>query len=509
MLLLGGHVIHGGFYYDDWKVRSVAHFGGFGSTLDFTLDVNNRRPVGNLWTSTIFTVLGGHARAYLALALCLHLALCGLLYGILRQLGFSWLQAVAGSALLLLFPGSDSTWLWATAAQMTLSVVFLLAGLLLGLSAVTATGRRSSLLKIAAIVMYASAVLTYELVAPAAMAAGALYLVRAPRRRAVRAWAVDVVSLSVVIVIFTLRLFSILPGKDVHATLSRSKWAEHARLLFEQGHTLLARSIVPFGDPSDGIVFAVAAAVVVASLAFLARLPSEHQLRSSLRRWLILAAVGLALLPIGWVLLIPSDLYYVPLQVGVGNRINVVAAMGCVLVALALAGLVGTLAARVRPEARGISSVVTMILAAVVAVGYAHDAARDQDSWRAATTAQNGILRSLSALLPRPERSSTVLTVGAPLFTAPGVPIFAAAWDLDGAVKLRYDDSSLSAHPISPGSAFACRAGGFAFRAPYAKTQVIPLRRAVVVDLARSRVAAVQSPRACTRVVTALRAGGL
>src|SRR5205823_3890037 len=111
----------------------------------------------------------------------------------LRTLGVSLLHAILIALLFLVFPWSDSTRLWPTAAINNIAVILFLFGLLLALRAVAVPGWRGYAWHAVTLLLYVLSVLTYEVAAVAALVAGWLYIGRAPRRRALRLWTIDVV----------------------------------------------------------------------------------------------------------------------------------------------------------------------------------------------------------------------------------------------------------------------------------------------------------------------------
>jgi hypothetical protein len=68
------------------------------------------------------------------------------------------------------------------------------------------------------------------------------------------------------------------------------------------------------------------------------------------------------------------------------------------------------------------------------------------------------ILVTLRERVPPPAHGTSLVTLDAPVETAPGVPVFDASWDLNGAVQLLWNDQSLTAYPAAPGMSITCAA---------------------------------------------------
>ena len=232
-------------------------------------------------------------------------------------------------------------------------------------------------------------------------------------------------------------------------------------------------------------------------------MPSDHawrtpdaRLRCELLAWLYAAAGGLVVVLAGWAVLAPADPYYSPGVLGVGNRINVVAGLGLVLLAVALVRMAATLAFSALPaDRRRASAVVTVLVAAAIGGAYLDRLGADRGDWWRARRAEGFVLGQLGVSIARPPAGSTVIARGFPFYQAPGVPVFAASWDLDGAVKLLWKDPSLVAWPSPPGG-LLCGAGGVAV-AEVAANRPARYGRTFLVDLARGTAVPIDSQRRC------------
>ena len=116
------YVRRGGFVLDDWLLAAGAKLhGGFGAVVSANIAVDPRRPLGAIYLATTNTVLGTHQHAQLAWVAVTHVAFALALFAVLWKLGIDLASAVCAAALCLLFPFSDSLWLWATLGQLNLA----------------------------------------------------------------------------------------------------------------------------------------------------------------------------------------------------------------------------------------------------------------------------------------------------------------------------------------------------------------------------------------------------
>lgn len=201
----------------------------------------------------------------------------------------------------------------------------------------------------------------------------------------------------------------------------------------------------PFGHLPRGAVLGAAAALALTGIT---------SSRGRGRRWIVLGAGGVILAAASYALFVPGDGFYVPLQPGVGNRVNAFAALGLVAVAYAVAMLAAEAVAAIARDARR-PAAVGAVLVTALAVGYVIQIERDTTDWDRAGALQSRILGQLARAVPHPPRGATFVTFGHPAYSK-GIPVFAAPWDLNGAVQLLWRDGSLTGYPAVAGLRFAC-----------------------------------------------------
>lgn len=486
LLALYPRLRYGGFHLDDWSNATIA-LQSHG--MEFTLF----RPVLAFYVPLTYFVLGMHMHFHLALAAVLAVMAATVFYGVLRTLDIPWIHAGLISALTILFPWSDSTRLWATAGLVTLSILFMLVGLLLALQGLR---RRSWRWHAYAVPLYLLSILTYEITLPVIAALGVLYGLQFGWRAARWRWLADLGA----VVIGTIWVSS-----STHRTTSTlSGTLEHLVQVIEAGGTVLGRSGMPLGSQVTTLVLLCLAAILtVGCIAYLA-LPDRFTSAKGwgLRNWLQLMLGGVAVAALGWVMFVPSaDLYYTPSIFGESNRINAVSAFGLILVVYAAFGVVGALVGQLRPRARWLAPVVTVLLGVALVAAYTHTLRRHIELWNLAYAAERHAIDMTKELVPDPPQGTTIIASSYPANQTLRVPILASTWDYDGMVKMEYDDPSLSALPVLENLDLQCRRRGLVVMREGELIKPSPYGSVRLVNLTTGEHDAPRSQADCRRVV--------
>lgn len=493
--VFSGRVLHGGFAYDDWALAASFQHLGVLQNIHAIFLLENTRPLQGPY-AVIYAIVGDHQRSLLLWAAFTRTGVSWALYLLMRTLGLARLPAIAIAILVLLTPASDALWLWGNAAILSVTIILYLLGTVAVLNALASSRpRRARALHVVGLVLYLMSVLLYEIAAVAILASIALYLVRAPRRAAVRRWLLDVTCTALVLLFITSGKLHVLPGSDVHPSIPLSQWPGHLKLILDQGAHILASAAVPFGLPNTLLVclglLAIALIGLVAS-----RLPRYG---SAPRRWVGIGVAGIVAAIIGWAPFIPAVSYYSPGTLGVGNRVNALAMVGISVTVFAAAMVVGlvVLGWRSRTWAVGVA----VILAAVVLGGYAHLDGIDRAAWGTATQlSQDELADMRTALGKPPPRNSTIYLFGGTEWAGAGIPVFAAQWDFNGAVQVTWHDSTLGGVPMLPGMSIVCgKTTLYPTGDGYGLAQLEPYRRAIFVGLPGSGTASTTVARLSNR----------
>lgn len=463
--VFGPQVANGGFYWDDWQNAANTHFsrepGLFGALESATeRPVFGYRPVLTTLLVLEHEAFGRHVWLHLAMAVLFGVLLAWALYLLLRTLGFGRIDAGVPAALLLAFPWVDSTRFWATASYDALAVALYLLGL--GL-AVRGLRTRRAWAAVASLVLYLAAAWTYEIVAVGVLASVFVYLLVAPRRAALQRFGADLLLVAVAL--------ALVVSGTTRDPQSLGDQLDHARVIAGQAFTLFARAVLPLGAVPGWV-----GALLLAGVLLVAWRRRD--------RWAALALCGLLYVAAGYALFVPALPHYQPLEPGTTNRMNVLAAVGFVVLAYALARMVA-----------GRRTWLAVALGALVAVGYVVKLGGDEGDWQRSAELQQEVLRSLP---PAPAPGSTLYTFGAPTFAGPNVPVFSLPFDLKAAARLRYHDSSIAAYPLAERDGIVCgRLGLYPTGGSYGPVHGEQYGHAVLVDVRSGRAIPIGSRAEC------------
>ncbi|MHB2000818.1 MAG: hypothetical protein ACYCSI_11655 [Solirubrobacteraceae bacterium] len=503
LLVFASHILHGGFYLDDWSNGAGALFPpggpGLGNALAYYAKLTLYRPVLIVYVPLTYFVLGTHMGYQIAWAVALAVAVSGTLYAILRVLGLRWVHAWIIAALAIVYPWSDSTRFWETASQASLAIALAFAGLWIALSGLESRSwRRHG----CAALLYLLSILTYEITLPFIAAAGILYTARVGWRGARTRWGVD---------LLTVLAGGLWVGLLTTETQPVSGDFAHLREIITSGGTIIGRSAIPIGNPRTTLALAALGAVLIAGLA--ARLLGgerfDQQPDRALTRWLYVCGGGLVLAALGWVIFVPANPYYTPSVYGVTNRVNALAGVGLVIAIYGAIGVGATLVCALIPRMQAKTTAVTVVLGLALGAAYVHVLERHSRIWNAAYSAEAGAVKMMTFKLPHLPSGTTVFASDYPAYEAMGVPIFSANWDLNGMIKLQYKDSTLSAYPIIAGLTLKCSASGVGLQGGGAPPEVAPYGSARLINLATGAHTVPRNARECKSDASIYTAGPL
>jgi hypothetical protein len=450
------HVHNGGFYNDDWSFASVSHFhaesGVIGAIRAF--DWLTFRPLAMAYWAFTHGAFGTHVSLHLAWIVVMAVAMSTALYVVLRELGLSIAHAAPIAALVLVFPASSANRFFAATSIALPATALFLVGAVLALRHVRTRGARAIAWHVGAVAFYVASVMLYEIAAGAILAIGAVYVWRAGRcawRSAAWRWALDIAVVGTVLVTITSESWN---EPQPFGTAVR-----HARETARQAGIVFIDAAVPFASPSRTLVAALFAALVATAIVVRFRLADDDDRRRALDHWLRVLGGGAVAVALGYAIFLIADWTYLPLRPGQFNRVNGLAAVGFAILLYALAMLVGLLVGFRFRRWREYSTAVAVALCLVVGIDWTLQINRDARDWATASDVQRHIVDVVVQTVPNRTPGTTLYTLSAPIEVAPGVPTFAAPWDLSGALQLEWDDPSVTAYPGIPGTWLDCRAG--------------------------------------------------
>lgn len=497
------HVRHGGFYLDDWANGArTLYSGGVSGALSAFAKLTLYRPVLVLYVPLTYFVFGTHMAYQLAWSAALAIWVSAMLYGILRTLGVPRSHSWVLAALTLVYPWYDSTRLWETADQATLSIGLAFTGLWLALEGLR---RRSLRLHLCAAGLYLISILTYEVTLPCIAAAGLLYTLRAGWRAARVRWAIDLVVVLV---------GGFWVGTQTnHESFGVSADLKHLQEIVTTGGTIVGRTLIPVGMQRTTlalIVLLIVAAAGTAAYIYLGvRPPAQRAAGWSIRNWLLLGGAGLAIAALGWIIFTPANPYYSPSVYGVTNRVNALAGFGLVIAIYAAFGILVALIELVLPRKFALFTYATVLCGLLLGVAYIHVLERHIRIWNTAFAAEMAGIGEMRMQFPHLPPYSTVFTSDYPVYQTLGVPIFSTDWDVNGMIKLQYKDGTLSAYPLLPGESLVCRSSGVVLEATGVPLTVAPYGEARLLNVQTGQHALPRDRRGCLAVVGSYTAGPL
>lgn len=450
-IVLWDHLQRGGFVQDDWWLQSLYAVPPYPSRggIETLLSAYGDRPGLAFYVTLVHSVLGEHIRLHIVWTVAVAIAVAAGMYGILRSCGVDVVGAGAIAALTLLFPGSDSALLWATAASYHWAMLLFLLGLAASITARgQARSRRRVVLRLSSLLLYAIAVLTVEVMFGVVLITFLAYRAAEMEWRTSLRWgALDAVVGTGALAIIALRTPRLVGN--------RSEQVDHVGEIFDQTRQMIEGLGIIDGPRRVSVV---ALLVVVAFAWALTRLLAKNTpLHDGVHRATAILVLGLVILVAAYAAYVPAAAYYSPASPGLANRVNAVAAPGFAFVLYGIGAVVASLLNTARAGA-----VAGPALAAIgaTALGLAwadrirDDAALYDESFAVQQRSVDFIITSISD----PPANVRVFTFGLPAQTGRRVPIFFASWDLTGALRLKWRRADVIGIPSTTVTAIACGA---------------------------------------------------
>jgi hypothetical protein len=455
-VMYGPPIFDSGWYYDDWAIGSAMADDPAGGPVDLyrqchAVDSGNR-PGACAFHAVRFWLLGMHVRRYHALAALLVL-LCALaFFALLRRCRLPIWAAGASAAVFVVFPGSDSTRLWPTASNLAWALLLWLVGALVALRALDRGGLRAAVLHGASVVCMVAAMLTYDGMIPIVAMTGAVYLLARRDRAALALGAVDLV-VAAAYGVWRMWIVNIPDAAGLTLHRTRSQLIAREGHLIEAGWKTFKTLFLPGGTVAL-VLWVAGALVVLAAMAF------RPAARRAIAWWIAIAAGCAAFAAISLSAYVTANDLYLPDPGSLFNRLNVAAALAYCLGFVALLSAIGVALRSLLAVRRSANIGSVLAAGAIVAAGLAvvihqYDFSRDtQAAYKRSWTSQIVAMRRVQiALSTIPSRDATIVSFGHPLYEPGYIPVFAADWDLRGAI----DDLTDHDPPLAaPWAGFTC-----------------------------------------------------
>jgi hypothetical protein len=484
------YAVRAGWYYDDWYSFEAMRHGGTSWVQQFnayTHANSDGRPLEGSFPVTEYQLFGSHRVAYHLVSIGLLVLMAGLAYVILRRCRLAWPWAAAAAALLIVFPGSDSTRLWPTGSNGEYVVSLVLIGVLIVLTALRRDTRWPQLMLHAfAALLSVVAMLTYELAVPLVALNGLIYWGAYRNRRALWRGAADL-GIAAGFVIYRLTLVRVDPFV-IHRTVGGD--LGRARTVLESAWSSWHQSFAPG--------WAGIAAIAVVLLAATVYSIRSADLRRRLLPWFTLLAASVVVAGASALLFVTADDNYVLVLHGTFNRLNLPGSIAYACAFVALLGLAYELVRRLVPR-RGVAAFAVGVLAAASAWHQLGISADHKRSWEISWSEQKTALAGYRVAVRGLPSNARLIGMGAPLFEDGFVPVFAATWDLQGAIAYTTAVKPPKAMPLDP--TLQCGTSGVVSSGAVLMPYRVPAEPLYFINAQRRAAIAVDSQTGCERVI--------
>ncbi len=427
------YVLKSGWYYDDWKLASTFKLAGSNWSSQFdacTKYVAGGREVSCLYVVPEWHLFGGHHHAYALFSLLLLFAMAWMVYLILCRCRLHWGWAALAAALLVLFPADDSTRLWAAASYGEYVIALELAAVLLALRALRLeSGRLRWVFHVLSLLLMLLAMATYEIVIPLVALNGFVYWAAYRDRRAIRRGFADL-GLAFAFLVYRLAIDPPRASEGIveHRTISGN--ISRGRDLVVAAWNTWHATFLPGTVATIGIIVFLIAALGFAAI--------DADARGRLRYWLAFLAASVVVGLAGTFVFQTANDFYLPQTGSTINRVVLPGSIAYVCLFVALLGIAFELVRRYTSRTWAAAAVVIVI----VALSGWHQlrmSSTHKENWEASWIEQEKALAGYDKAVQGLPDQSRIIGFGVPNYESEFIPIFAATWDLDGALEYTTD----------------------------------------------------------------------
>jgi hypothetical protein len=489
------YVLKAGWYYDDWQLGSIFKLAGSSWSSQFhacTAYVAGGREASCLYVVPEWHLFGDHRHAFALFSLLLLFAMAWMVYLILCRCRLPWAWAALAAGLLVLFPADDSTRLWAAASYGEYVIALELAAVLLALRALRLdSGRLRWVLHGLSLLLIALAMATYEIVLPLVALNGFVYWAAYRDRRAIRRGLIDL-GFAFAFVIYRLAINppgaseGIVEHRSIGDNVSRGK------ALIEAAWKTWHATFVPGKVATIAIVAFLVIALVLTII--------DAETRRRLRYWLAFLVASTVVALAGTFVFQTANSFYLPQTGSTFNRVVLPGSIAYVCLFVALLGIAFELVRRYVSRAWAAPAVVIVI---VLLSGW-HQlrmSSTHKEHWEASWIEQEKALVGFEAAVRGLPAHSRIVGFGVPNYEPEFVPIFAAPWDLDGALEYTTRLSPSSVIPMTATSTMPCRTHAVAPEGVEALPYDLPRKPLYFIDAVSGTAIHIDSRADCLRAI--------
>lgn len=489
------YALKAGWYYDDWRLAANFQHAGTSWSAQFdecTATIPAGRGVSCLYLVTEFHLLGDHRSIFALVSIGFLAAMAWMTYLILCRCRLGWTWAALIAVLLVVFPASDSTRLWAAASYGQYVIVLELAGVLVALRALRIrSGWARYVLHVISLALMLLAIFTYEIALPLVALNGFVYWAAFRNRDALRRGLVDF-GLAIAFAFF--RLVVEPPGSEegfvVHRTIGGN--VSRAWTLIESAWTTWHQTFLP-GALGTVLVLLLTAGAVLAA--------RDKQTRRLLTPWAALLGAALVVALAATLVFQTANDLYRPEIGSLFNRVVLPASIAYVCTFVALVGMGYELVRRYSLR-RWLAVAAAAIL--VLASGW-HQlrvSSTHKEHWEASWSEQQKALPGYQKAVRGLPNRSRVIGFGAPNWEPEFIPIFAAPWDLKGALEYTTELTVDEASPMTAVEPSPCKPGGVIPEGTATFPYEVPGKPLYFIDATEGAAIRVRSQADCRRAVT-------
>jgi hypothetical protein len=438
--------LRAGWYYDDWSFYPQVRDAGGSWAHQISVcsgSVPGGRSLACVYHVTEYDVFGGHVHLYHLWVTAMLIAIACMAYAILRRcrLDRPWAWLIA--ALMVVCPVSDSARLWPVAAIGQVVVAVQLAGVLMALAALRRTaGRARLVLHGAAAFFSVLAMVTYEIAVPLVALNILIYFAAFRSRRALWRGAIDI-GLVVLFVIYRAVLDPVDAQSGFVVTRTLSGDVTRAWTLIKTAWTTWHSAYAP-GAVGTVLVLAVIAATVLT-------LAAGWRRRPRLVMWTAVMVGGAAISLLCALTFITANDLYLPQAYGTFNRLNLPATLAYAVTFVALVAM-GYETLRALPGLRWVATGALVVVVGVISVHQLKISSSHRRAWEASWVDQQTALAGYRLALADVPHYARILGFDTPEWEAGYVPVFAASWDLRGALDYNTPVDPPAADPFVTGA---------------------------------------------------------
>jgi hypothetical protein len=442
--IYGRYATKGGWYYDDWSTFALLreqHGGFFAQLHACARSIPGGRALACVYDAGEYSLFGAHRSDYQFAAIAFLVLNASLIYTIARQCRLPRPWAFLIGAAFVLFPASDSTRLWVVGAIGQYVVAIVLVAVLVSLSALRRRGPSAFALHLLSATLVVVAMATYEIALPLVALGGAAYYLCFRDRRALKRWAVDI-GLITLFLIYRLVVVPVSSETGLIVHRDASQTIHRVQVLLNGAWSTWKFVYVP---GTLGTIALVTLAVTIAALLLF----PDSGFGGRAMRWFVIFAFGFVLATAGALVYLTANDLYVPEVAGTFNRLNLPGSLGYVAMAVAILGLLYEVLRTFklqRPVAGGLV-VLVVVGSAVHQVGVSREHIR---SWEASWSDQEQALKGYRVALRGAPHTAEVIGFDVPIWERGWIPVFAASWDLRGAIDYETPVDPPVAYPLLP-----------------------------------------------------------